>query len=157
MKHTKQDPREAIRFRALALHEQGWQQKLIAEALGVSHVTVCVWLKKAREEGPEALRARKPPGRPRLLKTEQSDELVELLKKGAVAHGFEGERWTAPRVAEVIERSFGIRFSDGHTCKILKRLGWSRQKPARRSTRRNDEAVATWREKTWPGLKKGPR
>tara|TARA_R110002072_G_C7840200_1_gene524910 strand:- start:550 stop:1023 length:474 start_codon:yes stop_codon:yes gene_type:complete len=157
MKHSKQDAREAIRFRALALHQQGWQQKTIAEALGVSHVTVCIWLRKAREEGPEALRARKPPGRPRLLSAEQCEELVEQLRKGSEAHGFEGERWTAPRVAEVIERGFGIRFSDGHTCKILKRLGWSTQKPARRSTRRNDEAVATWREETWPELKKKRR
>tara|TARA_B100000745_G_scaffold64254_1_gene37923 strand:- start:24 stop:497 length:474 start_codon:yes stop_codon:yes gene_type:complete len=154
MKHVKQDPREAIRFRALALHEAGWQQKTIAEALGVSPPTVCVWLRRVRELGPEALRAKKPPGRPPRLSEEQCEELRTLLRQGAEAHGFEGDRWTGRRVALVIERNFRTSFSAGHTCKILARIGWSVQKPARRSTRRDDRAVEVWREKTWPELKK---
>lgn len=146
-----------IRFRALELSEAGWQQKLIAEALGVNPVTVCNWLRRAREQGPEALRAKKPPGRQPFLSEEEFGRLDVLLAKGAEAHGFEGDRWTAPRVAEVIEREFGVRYSDGHTCKVLKKIGWSRQKPTRRSTRRNDDAVETWRSARWDQLKKKPR
>ena len=154
MENKKQDPREVIRFRAYELSKAGWQQKLIAEALGVNAVTVCVWLRKAREGGPEALRARKRPGRQPFLSEEQFEHLDVLLAKGAEAYGFEGDRWTAPRVAAVIDQRFGVRYSDGHTCKVLKKIGWSRQKPTRRSTRRSDEAVETWRSKRWDELKK---
>lgn len=153
MKPT-QDPREVIRFRALKLSEAGWQQKLIAEALGVNPVTVCNWLKRAREHGPESLRAKKSPGRKPFLSQEEFSQLDALLARGAEAHGFEGDRWTAPRVAEVVEREFGVRYSDGHMCKVLKKIGWSRQKPTRRSTRRNDDAVETWRSARWEELKK---
>jgi transposase len=157
MKRSSQDPREVIRFRALELSKAGWQQKLIATALGVNRVTVCNWLRRARAEGAEALRAKKAPGRQPFLSKEEFDKLDVLLAKGAEEHGFEGDRWTAPRVAEVIERAFGVRYSDGHTCKVLKKIGWSRQKPTRRSTRRDDDAVETWRSARWDELKKKRR
>ncbi len=50
------------RQRAWELSQQGWWQKDIAAALGVSCAAVCQWLKRAREQGVEALR---PQPRPR--------------------------------------------------------------------------------------------
>jgi hypothetical protein len=37
---------------------------------------------------------------------------------------------------------------------LLKKIAWSRQKPAERADQRDDAAVATWREETLPDLKK---
>ena len=123
MKPSIQDSREVIRFRALDLSKAGWQQKLVATALGVNRVTVCNWLRRARKGGAEALRSKRLPGRQPFLSEEQFGSLGVLLAKGAEGHGFEGDRWTAPRVAEVIEQAFGVRYSHGHTCKILKKIG----------------------------------
>jgi Winged helix-turn helix len=36
-------------------------------------------------------------------------------------------------------------------------LKWSRQRPARRATERNDEAIHRWVKKRWPQLKKTAR
>jgi transposase len=56
------DWREWRRLRALQLKQQGWYQREIAEALGVSKETVSRWLARARAGGPEALLAHHGPG-----------------------------------------------------------------------------------------------
>jgi predicted transcriptional regulator len=63
MKHEKQrkDWKEGRRRRGWELKEQGWKQKAIAAALGVTEGAVSQWLKREREGGVEALRrGRKP-------------------------------------------------------------------------------------------------
>jgi len=58
MNNDHSDWREARRFRAFSLKQEGWKQKDIAEALGVSESAVSQWMKRAREGGgKEALRA----------------------------------------------------------------------------------------------------
>src|SRR3989442_803840 len=59
--NTRADLSEWRRRRAWELHEQGWWQKDIAAALGVSRAAVCQWLKRAREVGVQALRTRPRP------------------------------------------------------------------------------------------------
>jgi hypothetical protein len=68
-----------------------------------------------------------------------------LLSKGAKAHGWHNELWTAARVARLIERHFDISYHPEHVRKILKRrLGWTSQKPRRRARERDDKEVARW-------------
>jgi transposase len=55
-----------------------------------------------------------------------------LLAKGAEAYGFRGDVWTASRVAEVIDRSFGVRYHRDHVGRLLREAGWSRQQPIER-------------------------
>ncbi|ATF34056.1 hypothetical protein CO709_04250 [Burkholderia thailandensis] len=38
--------------------------------------------------------------------------------------------------------------------RLLSALGFSSQKPERRAIERNEEAVLSWKRKTWPALKK---
>ena len=56
----------------------------------------------------------------------------------------------------LIERMYGIKFSQTHIWRLLGGLGFSVQKPERRASERNEEAVQTWKRKTWPALKKKP-
>ena len=73
-------------------------------ALGVSAGAVSQWLKRLREGGKEALRAKPPPGPMPRLPPDQRAQLPTLLAWGAEAFGFLGDVWTAKRVAAVIER-----------------------------------------------------
>ena len=57
--------KEARRLQAWHLKQQGWSQRQIATAMGVSEGAVSQWMKRAREGGLEALRHRPPPGAPR--------------------------------------------------------------------------------------------
>jgi transposase len=148
---------EARRMRAWELSQQGWKPIRIAEALGVTPGAVSQWLAKAEALGPIALTAQKATGAPPRLTAEQLARLPDLLRQGAVAHGFVGNVWTSERVAVLIERIFHVRYAASHVRRLLKRLGWSRQKPVRRATQRDEAAIATWAEERYPELKKMPK
>jgi transposase len=149
------DWREGRRLRAWELHEQGWSQVRIAEALGVTQSAVSRWLKRAEQGGgPTALYARPPKGAIPRLSTQQLEELPALLKQGAQAYGFRGEVWTRERVGQVIERMFGVRYHDRHVGRILHKIGWSVQKPARVAVQRDEGKVQEWKDVQWPALKK---
>ena len=152
----KADWREERRKRAWELKEQGWQQKEIAVALGVSKGAVSQWMKRGREGGREALKAHPPAGvKPKLTK-EQKAQIPQLLAKGAESYGFRGEVWTASRVAVVIERTFGVKYHRDHVSRLLREAGWSRQQPIERATQRNEAAIEQWGQERWPQIKKKP-
>src|SRR5215207_5976828 len=148
--------REGRRLRAFELKERGWKQSEIAEALGVTEGAVSQWMKRAREQGAQALRHKPPPGAPSRLSDEQRARLPELLAQGAEAHGFRGEVWTCERVAVLIRREFGVSYHPAHVSRVVQTLGLSLQKPQRRAEQRNEEAIDNWKEKKWPSLKRGP-
>jgi len=155
-KRHPSDWREARRLRAWELKGLGWKPVRIAEALGVTRGAVSQWFKKAEAEGVEALHRRKATGPKPRLSDEQLQQLPALLDKGAEAHGFRGEIWTCKRVGKVIERHFGVTYTPQNVGKLLRKIGWSRHKPVTRASQRDEVAIATWREETWPALKKRP-
>jgi transposase len=151
------DWREGRRLRAWELKQEGWNQRQIADALGVTEGAVSQWMKRGRQGGgAQALRKRTSPGAPRRLSEEQRAQLKGLLLKGAEAHGFRGEVWTLERVAKVIRKEFGVSYHPAHVSRVVRRLGLSLQKPKRRADQRNEKAIEQWKEETWPQLKKGP-
>jgi hypothetical protein len=81
----------------------------------------------------------------------------KALAKGAEAHGYVGDLWTLPRVAEVIERLTGVAYHPGYVWYLLRNhLHWSWQRPARRAVERDDAAIDQWVTQRWPQLKKAP-
>ena len=79
----KADWREERRKQAWKLKEQGWQQKDIAIALGVSEGAVSHWMKRGREGGVEALQAHPPKGvSPRLTAEQKAQIPLEPAETG---------------------------------------------------------------------------
>lgn len=156
---TKRKPtdwREARRLRAWELNQAGWKASRIAAALGVTRGAVSQWFKKAKAGGVEALYSPKREGpKPKLTK-EQLERWPSLLEKGAEAYGFRGDVWTRPRVAKVIEKEFGVHFTPQHVGNLLRKIGWSRQKPMTRANQRNETTIEQWRTEKWAQLKKKP-
>ena len=149
--------REGRRLRAWELSQTGWPQHRIAEALGVTKGAVSQWLSRARTEGPQALRHRKPPGRRSKLSHQQWLQVLDLLAQGAEAFGFRGDVWTQPRVAQIIRRHFGVQYHPSQVGRILNPYHWSRQQPVQRAAQRDEAAIRHWKEERWPALKKRPR
>lgn len=148
------DWREYRRLRAWELKQQGWKQKDIAEALGVTPGAVSQWVRRAQAGGQEALRRRPAPGRAPRLSAEQHKKLPALLAKGAEVYGFRGAVWTRKRVAQVIRREFGVSYSPRHVGRLLKALGWTVQQPEERAAQRDEAAIQQWVAEEWPRLKK---
>jgi transposase len=108
------------------------------------------------ERGGDAELDSKPQkGRSPKLSPDDLGALGAELLKGPRAHGFKTELWTLARVADVIERRFGIAYHPCHVRKILGRMGWSAQKPERRAREQDEDAVREWRRKEWPRIKRG--
>ena len=142
-------------MRAWELAQAGWQQKDIAAALGVSGGAVSQWLKRAREEGPQALEQRRPgSGRKARLSQAQLERLPEILARGAVHYGFSGEVWTRSRVARVIQQTFGVQYTPRHVGRLLQQIQWTPQKPVTRATQRDEVAIARFSEERWEELEK---
>ena len=144
-------------MRAWELHEQGWKQKDIAAALGVSEGAVSQWLKKAKAQGAEALRHQPAPGATPKLSPEQRAQLPTLLGKGAEAFGFRGQVWTTERVAQMIKQTFGVSYHPAHCSRLLRSLNQSQQKPIQKATQRDDAAIQSWKDVHWDELKKKPK
>ena len=139
------------------LLDQGWLVKDVAAALGVTRKSVSEWKKAVADGGRRALRA-KPQHVPecRLSKLQQA-KLKLLLRAGPRKPGFASDLWTLGRVAELVQREFGVPYHRSHLGRLLHALGFSCQKPQRRSSEQDPKAVKTWREKKWPARKKGGR
>lgn len=145
--------KEGRRFRALELHQEGWSNVEIAEALGVSPAAVCQWLTAVATQGQESLRARSRQGQGQRLSPEQLQRLPSLLEQGAEAHGFLGAVWTCRRIALVIEREFGVVYHRGYVSRLMHQLKWTYQKPLLRTSQRNEERIAQWLSCDWPALR----
>lgn len=149
------DLREWRRLRAYELSQQGWKQNRIAEALCVTEGAVSQWLTRARTQGLSSLKRRKPPGpRPRLT-PQQREQIRPLLQQGALAFGFSGDLWTRARVQAVVQDRLGVRYHVSHIGRLLHALGFSRQRPEVKATQRDEAAIADWKQREWPRLKRG--
>src|SRR5260370_42434553 len=128
----------------------------VASQVGVSHHIVSGWRAAWRRSGRNGLRAAGRAGRLPKLSREQLAQVEVELARGAEASGYPNDLWTLKRVAEVIERLTGVSYHPARVWYILRQgLKWSWQRPARRATERNDEAIHQWVNKRWPQLKKG--
>ena len=146
---------ERRRRRAVALLDQGLTQMEAARRVGAHRTSVADWKEMARR-GPEGLAAKPNLGRPRRLSPAQHRRLEKRLLRGARAAGFPDELWTSARVAEVIRRTFGVRYHPEHVRKILtQRLGWTAQKPERRARERDEAEIERWRREEFPRIKRG--
>ena len=146
---------ETRRRRALALVQQGLSLNAAARRLGCAPSSVMRWMDAHRRHGEAGLKVRSAPGRPRRLTARQEARLLRELLRGAMAHGFGTDVWTTPRIAEVIERKFGVRYHRDHIGRLLARNDWIPQKPERRARERDEAAIALWKRTRWPRVKRG--
>jgi len=123
------------RRRARTLLDRGLTQKQVAGELGVTPAAVCIWAKARREGGDQALKARPHPGRTPKLNPRQVTGLKTWLLQGPRRHGLPTELWTLRRVAELIEKRFGVTYDPSGVWHLLTRMGFSAQKPERRAPR----------------------
>lgn len=145
---------EDRRRRALALLDSGYSLNEVGRRIGCDASSVMRWRDARRRGGEKALRVRYSPGRPPKLDKNQRRRLPRLLLRGARAHGYQTNLWTTARIAEVIQREFGVEYHRDHVGRLMHSLQWSPQKPERRALERDEEAIARWKQKDWPRIKK---
>jgi transposase len=132
----------------------GLTRVLAADIAGVGRATVERYAAAYRDGGLDGLRRWGVTGSTPRLTDDQIRELGVLLAEGAVAHGWVNNLWTAARVAEVIQKRFGVEYhSLSHVSAILReRLNWSCQRPRHHHKDRDDAAIALWVKEEFPAI-----
>jgi transposase len=91
------------------------------------------WMDRFDTEGPSGLYDREREGRPRKVDEEADQELDRVLQAGPPPEeGYERARWTAPTLAEHLERTTGTDVHPKTVREALERLGYSWKRPRRR-------------------------
>ena len=116
------------RERAAALFDAGHSPSSVARQLGVARQTAVSWRARWRAGGAAGLEYRR--GRAPAIPDRQLPLIEQALLQGPAAHGYDGEVWSAPQVAEVIEQLTGVRLTPSPVKRLLReRLGWTVQHP----------------------------
>jgi len=147
---------EDLRRKVLRALLEGKKQVEAAQIFGVTRQAVGKWVKKYREGGARALRARKrgKPSRSSLLPW----QAAQIAK--AVVHRYPEQLklpfylWTREAVAELIERKFQIRLSRWTVGRYLAQWGFTPQKPMRRAFEQDPDQVRRWLEEKYPEIRK---
>lgn len=147
---------EARRLQAARLFARGDSQVAVAKALGVTRVSAHHWFHAWQADGRAGLKGAGRAGRKPRLSAAQLTAVERAIRAGPAAHGFKTDLWTLPRVATVIERLTGVRHHPGHVWRVLRRLGWSLQRPTQQARERDERAIAAWKTRRWVQLKKTP-
>ena len=148
---------ERRRLAAARLLAQGLSEAEVARRVGVHRQSVNRWAQQLAEGGRPALKRAPRTGRPPRLSAADLTRIGRALKRGPEALGYGTSLWTAWRVADLIERECGVRYSTVHAWRVLRALGWTPQRPAGRALERDEAAIRQWKRARWPALKKTPR
>lgn len=152
----KGDEAKEYRFALIGqLHAEGKSQTAISKLVQCSQSWVNEVLRRQKALGEIPLKVKgKALGKTPKLNNGQLEALKGMLLEGALQHGFETDNWSRERVAELIQRHFGVNFHISHMSKLLAQLGFTLQKPKAKSYRKNEAAVQEWKDKRLPALKK---
>jgi transposase len=145
---------EARRLRAVTYFKRGMSTEEIVRLLGVHRTSVKRWKRLWKAEGVAGLAAKPHPGTNPKLNERQRQQLVKLLLRGPLRAGYSTDLWTCRRVAEQVQKRFGVSYHPDHLGRILHDLGFTPQKPEQYARERDDEAIERWRKEDWPRIKK---
>ena len=140
------------RQRALNLLHRGQTPNQVAHRVGTTTRSVRRWQQHAKHSKPRL--KQRAPGRPSRLSATHIRRLLRALAQGAYEYGYADDYWTLDRITHLIWDFFRVRYHPSSVWHILQRVGWSCQRPQRRSLARDDEAIAHWKHYLWPHIKK---
>lgn len=145
---------EERRLKAAELLRQGVYPSEVARRVAATPQAVNRWLRTMEEGGVDALHAKPRPGREPFVEEETLATLPAILARGALAFGYQSDIWTLRRIAAVLEKEWGVRYTKSGVWVLLKRIGYSWQRPSRQAREKDLVKVAKWTRHTWPRLKK---
>jgi len=153
-----QETQEKLRLTAIeAVVRHNKTQTETAKLLGVSRQSVSTWVNKYKRNGKNSIRAGVK-GRPKQsskLLSWQAANIVKLISDFTPDHlKFPFMLWTREAVAALIFSKYQIQFSKWTIGRILKRWGFTPQKPAKKSYFQNENSVQEWLKREYPKIKK---
>src|SRR3954454_20140252 len=141
---------------AVAMVRAGKTRIEAAKTVGVNRRFVGQWVKAAEQSGEAVLAGRRRgrrPGEQKALTIEQEDRLRGMIARGCPDQfGLSFALWTRQAVRALIARESGVWLTLPVVGRYLRAWGFTAQRPARRATERQEGAVRTWLESTYPAI-----
>jgi len=148
------DALETIRISAVKRVKSGESPEELAKGLGINRRTIYRWLSAYHYGGEDALKAKPIPGAPRKVSGEVLQKLAAIiLDKNPLQLKFEYALWTLAIIREVLRRDFNISISEVSVGRLMKRMGFTPQRPLYRAWQQNKEVVDTWVAEEYPQIK----
>lgn len=132
------------------LFDKGKTAYFIAKRFGVSTTTAREW----KGRWAQGILAAQPQGPHSKLTRKQEQEIATAIQKGPEAAGYATQLWTLSRITELIRKTQRVSYKPRSAWHLLARLGFSCQRPARRSKERDETAITRWTKTEWPKLRK---
>ena len=124
----ERDGRVGARLLALANALDGMSRDEAARAAGMDRQTLRDWVHRYNAEGVAGLRDRPRPGRPCALDEGRQAALKALILRGPKLERDGCVAWRARDLRELVERRFGVRYSESGVRRLLRGLDLSWQK-----------------------------
>ena len=142
-----------MRLAAAELIEAGTSDREVARRFRVSRMSANRWRRALAAGGKQALASKDAGGARCKLTPAQLRELEAVLDAGPAAWGWQDQCWTLARIGALVRERFAVDYTLAGMDVLLHRIGWSVQVPARRAAERDEDAIAAWREETWPVIR----
>jgi transposase len=136
------------------LFAKGMPQAEVARRFGATRTAALYWHRAWKRDKKNGLRSKGKPGFTSRLTEDKRRIFKRAIERGPEQYGFETQLWTLSRLASVMRKTTGVRFGHNHTWEIVRSLGFTCQKPRVKARERDEKAIAEWKAKRLPGLKK---
>jgi transposase len=144
---------ERLRRDSVKRVQAGESPEIVATGLGINRRTIYRWLSAYHYGGDDALAAKPIPGAPPKLDSKAMARLSRIVRdKTPQQFKFEYALWTLALIRELISRQFNVRLTEVSVGRLMKRLGFSPQRPLYRAWQQNPELVQSWQETVYPKI-----
>jgi transposase len=138
-------PRAARRMLAIANAMDGMSFTEAARVVGIERQSLCDAVKRYNSEGLAGLYDRRKPGRTRKLAAAQEVKLGEIIIAGPDPEADGISAYTLEDLTEIVEVEFGVLYHPSSMSRVVRRLGFSRQKARPHHPDKDEAAQAAFR------------
>ena len=140
------DTRVARRILAIANALDGMSREEAARSAGMDRQTLRDWVLRYNEHGIDGLADRWGDGRPPTFDAQEQAELMRIVLDGPDPEVSGLSAYTLEDLANICEQRFGKRMHPWSLGRLLKRLGFSRQKTRPSHPRKDPAAQAAFKK-----------
>lgn len=156
-----QEAQEEVRRYAIKLLKSGLTQAQAAEMLEVSRGAVNRWWKRHRDGGMDSLKKRRRgrvEGVARRISSDQEQEVQKIIcDKTPDQLKMKFALWSRDAVRQLIRDRYGVDYSLPSMSLMLKRWGFTPQRPLKRAYEQRPAQVKQWLEQEYPKVRERAR
>lgn len=138
-------PRAARRMLAIANAMEGMTFIAAARVVGIERQSLGDAIQRYNAEGLSGLYDRPKPGRSRKLSPVQEDELCDAIVAGPDPETDGISAYTLDDLAEIVAARFDVAYHPASMSRVVRRLGFSRQKARPHHPDKNEAAQAAFK------------